>query len=408
MLLAIPYTPYNLPPDKLVQALQLSRIYDITDYCGPVWTVVVLMIALRLKWFSRLRSRVQAVTSRSWLQGIIFAPVFICMVTLILLPPEILVHHAKLVYGLSIQPWTRWIADQAKSLIPTLVLGTPLFLLGFTLISRSPKRWWLWFWLLTLPVSVFTQFVSPVIIAPMYDKFELLSKSDPALVDKMEQVITKSKLAIPPSQIFVVNASAKSTILNAYVTGLGASRRVVVYDTLIAKAPTDQVLFVFAHELGHSAFDHILKRLAFGAALLLLELFLARLVAAWLIRRFGERWQITSLDDWAAAGVLALVFVVFSFLSEPIQNAFIRLQEHHADIYGMEAIHGIVGDPQQTAAEFEQASGENTLDPPHENPLIIFWSYSHPSTSDRKQFVATYDPWQPGQTPIYFSLTSGK
>jgi STE24 endopeptidase len=408
MILPPSFTPYFLPPDKLVQAIQLSRIYDVTDFCGPIWSTVALLVTLRLHVYSRLRDWVQSITARWWLQGLIFIPAFIFILTLILLPPEILVHYAKLVYGLSIQPWPSWAADQTKSLLPSLVLGTPVFLLGFLLIARSPKRWWLWFWLLTLPVLVFMQFVRPVLIAPMYDKFEPLSKSNPALVDKMEQVIAKSNLKISPSQIYVMNGSAKSTVLNAYVTGLGASRRVVIYDSLIARATTDQVLFIFAHELGHSAFNHIFKGLAFGAALLLVQLFLARLCAIWLIARFGQKWKIPAINDWAAAAVLALIFVTFNFLSEPVEHSFQRLLEHHADIYGMEAVHGLIANPQQSASDFEQISGENTLEPPHENPFVIFWTYTHPSAPERKQFEATYDPWQPGQHPRYFPEETAK
>jgi STE24 endopeptidase len=402
MLAAMLIDPYTLPPDKLSQAIQLSHLYDITDFGGPVWMVLAVLVALRLHWFARLRDWTQRITPRWWLQGIILAPIFVLLFTLIGLPIDILIHYGKLMYGLSIQPWPGWFADQAKGMLPNLILAIPMLLLGFFLIRRSPKRWWLWFWLLMLPVMVFSTYINPIIVAPMYSNFEPLAKSNPDLVGKMETVIAKTNLSIPPSHILMMKAGSKSTVLNAYVTGLGSSRRVVLYDTLIANAPTDEVLFIFAHELGHSAFNHILKRTAFQAVLMLVELFVARLCALWLIRRFGTRWHISALGDWAAIGVLALVFIVVNFLSQPVQNAFSRLQEHHADIYGLEAVHGIVADPQSAAADFEQRSGENTLDPPHENPLIVIWSYTHPATTERKQFEATYNPWRAGQHPKYF------
>ena len=100
--------------------------------------------------------------------------------------------------------------------------------------------------------------------------------------------------------------------------------------------------------------------------------------------------------------VLMLVLSVFSFLSDPISNSYIRSHEHDADVYGQEAVHGIVSDPQKVAQQAFQVLGEESLTDPNPNAFIEFWTFSHPSIGRRAAFAAAYDPWAPGAKPKYF------
>ncbi len=106
--------------------------------------------------------------------------------------------------------------------------------------------------------------------------------------------------------------------------------------------------------------------------------------------------------DWASLAVLILVFNVLTFLGEPVQNAFSRADEHAADVYGQEVVHGIVADPQGTGQAAFQLLGESSYDEPDPSPLVEFWSGSHPSTWLRAAFARHYDPWAPGESPRYF------
>jgi Zn-dependent protease with chaperone function len=92
---------------------------------------------------------------------------------------------------------------------------------------------------------------------------------------------------------------------------------------------------------------------------------------------------------------------VLNFLAEPIGNAFSRWEEHQADVYGQEVIHGLVPDAQATMVRSFQRLGEMWLDVPHPNPFVVWWTYSHPTTAQREAFAAGYDPWRPGQRPRY-------
>jgi Zn-dependent protease with chaperone function len=101
--------------------------------------------------------------------------------------------------------------------------------------------------------------------------------------------------------------------------------------------------------------------------------------------------------------VLLLGLAILSFLAEPIANSISRMQEHQADVFGSEVVHGIVDDPQKVNAESFQRLGQESLEYPYPSPFVVFWTYTHPPIADREAFAQSYDPWQPGAHPRYFS-----
>jgi Zn-dependent protease with chaperone function len=125
-------------------------------------------------------------------------------------------------------------------------------------------------------------------------------------------------------------------------------------------------------------------------------------LASWLVRRFGAKWRIAEVASLPGLAVLVLSASMLQIAAEPIGNAFSRHIEHEADVYGQEAIHGLVADPEKTAVASFNQLGEAYLDAPNPNPFIVFWTYGHPSTESRAEFAEHYDPWAPGQTPRFF------
>jgi Zn-dependent protease with chaperone function len=362
---------------------------------------MVLLLSLGVAAWMR---RVAVGLSRNrWAQGFTFYFLFLAITSLLSLPLEIYGHHVSLAYGQSVQRWGSWFADQGKSFVLTYAIGGLLVMMLFFCIGKSPRRWWFWFWMPTMAAVVFGVFVSPVLIDPLFNTFEPLSSSNPALVARLEEVVARGGITIPPERMFLMKASAKVTGLNAYVTGIGASKRVVVWDTSIAKATPDEISYIFGHEMGHYVLNHIYKGIVFASVMLLVLFWLGYHSLQWLLKRFGASWGIPEQHDWAAFVVLLLVLSVLSFLSEPISNGFSRSQEHAADVYGQEAIHGIVADPQTTAQQAFQVLGEQSLVDPNPNRFVEFWTFSHPSISSRAAFARAYNPWTPGEKPKYFS-----
>src|SRR2546430_2511017 len=216
----------------------------------------------------------------------------------------------------------------------------------FWVIRLSPNHWWFWFWIPTMAGVLFGVFVSPIVVDPLFNKFEPLQQRNPALVEQLEKVVARSGVSLSPDRMFFMHASQKVTSLNAYVTGFGPSKRLVLWDTTIAAAAPDELSGVFGHELGHYALHHIVRGLLFTAVLLLVAFFLGQKMTQWLLSRYGVRWRIRSQNDWAFVAVLGLGPNALNFFSETIDNAFSRSIEHTADVYGQEAIHGIAAQPQ--------------------------------------------------------------
>lgn len=393
---------YTLPPAKLQRSIVLHRQSMLLYLLSPALDVVLLLGLLSLGVFRRMRRFAGNITSRRWLQGVLFVAGMMLLLSLLKLPLNLYGHHLGVQYGLSVQHWKSWFADWTKNLVLRTALVTLVALGVYALIRRFPRSWWWWLWAAMLPCIVFLVFLAPVFVDPLFNQFEPLQKSNPALVAQLEKVVQRSGVQIPPDRMFLMKASAKVTGLNAYVTGVGASKRVVVWDTTIARATPDEIAFIFGHETGHYVMQHLWLGMGATALLTLLLLPLGVWAERSVLRRFGPRWGISAESDWGSAPVLLLVAVVLLFLSDPLGNAISRQMEHNADVYGMEAVHGIVANPQQVGVHSFQILGETSLADPRPHPIAEFWMASHPPIWFRANFAAAYDPWKPGEQPKYF------
>ena len=399
---------YSLPPDRLAKAIALSRIRNILDIAGSLWGLVFLWLLLATRAAAGLEAWARRISRHRWVQGLLFFAAFLIITTLASLPFDIIGHHFGRSYGISVQGWGSWLGDQSKALGLSLLLGAPILLLFNWIVRGWPRRYWLGIWVATLPLLALGIFVSPL-LEPIFNKFEPLAKNNSALVAELEKVAARTGTNIPPERMFLMKASIKTNGLNAYVNGIGATKRIVVWDTTAGRIPNDEVLFIFGHESGHYVLHHIPKMLAGMAVALFFVYWACAGFAAWLARRFGALWRLQGQEDGPAplssrAGFVVLLFAisVAGFLLTPASNAFSRHFEHQADVYGQEAIHGIVADPQKTAVAAFNALGEAWLEDPNPSPFIEFWLYNHPSVQTRASFAAHYDPWANGGRGQFF------
>jgi len=389
---------FTLPPERDKKARALSKVRLRLALVNLVYGLVVLLLVLWWKLAPKFRDLAERVSSRRFVQVLVFAPLIALALDILSLPTGIYENWIDRVYGLSVQGWASWFWDWTKGELISVIMSIIALWILYAVIRRSPQRWWFYFWLVSLPLIVLMIFLQPLVIDPMFHKFEPLQQKNPALTAELEKMVQRAGQDIPPERMFWMGAGEKTTELNAYVTGFGASKRIVVWDTTIAKMNTSQIVFVAGHEMGHYVLNHIVKGVAFAAVFLLIIFYLGYRLIGWVLARWGGAWGIRGLQDWASYPALLLLLTVIATFAGPIFNTFSRHVEHQADQYGLEVTHGLTPDSGQVAAQAFNILGDVDLSDPEPSPLRIALFYSHPAIPDRIQYALHYNPWAEGKT----------
>jgi STE24 endopeptidase len=394
-------TAYTLPPGLYRKARNRGRIGFASRVFGFFYGVWILWFLLRRRVAAKYRDWAERLTGKRFVQAFIFAPLLLLTIALWQLPLDIFREVVLRTYKISVQTWPSWAADWAKSQFLTLLAGGLLVWILYAMIRRSRRLWWFYSWVIALPLTAFAVFISPYVIEPMFYEFAPLSSRAPELIPAIQRVMHTAGQDIPPERMLWMKASDKTIATNAYVSGFGSSKRVVIWDTTLAQETPDEVLMDFGHELGHYVLRHIFKGMIFFAAVLLVLLYLGYRCMGWLLARRGAEWGIRALDDWASLPALMLVLTLFGLPADTAGNAFSRHLEHQADVYSLEINHGIVADPGQAMAHAFQKFGETVLEDPAPNPVRVFLFYDHPPLTDRVHLFVTYDPWSKGEAPQF-------
>lgn len=377
---APPLSDLNVrPPVVTPEMKRYSEIGYTLYFAGTAYGLLALWAVLATGLSARLRRWVQPLRF-SLLRLLGYYTLLILVLLLIHAPLTvyrgyILPHQ----YGLSSQSVGGWLGDIGTSVGVDIVTTVPILWLLFWLIGRSPRRWALWFWAVLLPIIAFGIFAAPLVVDPLFNHFTPLPPGP--LRAQIETLAAKA--GIPNAPIYVVDKSKQTHETNAYVTGIGSSARIVLWDTILPpRMPADQLRAIVGHEMGH----YVLKHLYWGFLLTVLGLLLALPAAQkfieWLLRRYGPRWRIDGLTDYAAVPALLLTVSLFSFLLAPVTNGVSREVEHQADAYGLH----ITGDGPAMARGFVTISEQNLSDP-SPPPFIKFWLFTHPPLQERIDFA---------------------
>jgi STE24 endopeptidase len=392
---------YTLTPSQEAQAIAYAHARHELYFLDVAYGLLLLVLMLQLRVAPAYRNWATNWTDSSFGQIVVFAPLLLLTIDFLSLPIGLWEHRLAMQYQQSIQGWGSWLADWAKGEGVEMAIAILVVRILFWVIRKSPRRWWFFFWLVAVPLIVLGAVVEPVVVEPLFFKFTPLASSEPHLANNIEQMTIRAGAPIPQGRIFEMNASSKLKQLNAYVTGLSASKRVVVWDTTIRRMSEDEVLFVTGHEMGHYVLGHVRDGILFACAVLFFFLYLAYRLLHWMLARWGETWAIRGTDDLASLPVLFLLLSIFGFLFTPISNAYGRHLEHQADQYGLEVIHGLIPDAPVVAAHAFQVLGEVDLEEPHPSTAVKSWFYNHPPLDERMRFAETYDPWSQNRAPEF-------
>ena len=290
-------------------------------------------------------------------------------------------------FHLSTETQTSWILDWLKSGLLTLGLAAPAGLFLTALWRHTPEHWAVWAWGGCGLAVIILVALAPLLIDPLFNTFRPLQ--DPALRQRVLTLAERAGLHV--DQIYVSDASRRTTSENAYFTGLGATKRVVLYDTLLQHNDPDAVAAVVAHELGHWRHADIWKGIGLSLLGLAVCFWCAARVLAWAGR--AGRFHLKGPEDIAAISLFLLVLFTLNLVSLPLQNAVSRSFERAADRTSLELTH----DP----AAFIRSEAELArsyladLDPPR--PLI-FLLYTHPPTVERIRMAEAFAATTPGDS----------
>ena len=272
------------------------------------------------------------------------------------------------------------------------MVGAAVIWVPYLLLARSPERWWLWTGALSLPFFALVLLLAPTFIAPLFNKFGPMK--DKAL--EGEILAEAARVGVEGARVYEVDKSVDTDKVNAYVTGVGRTKRIVLWDTLLARLSPRQVRFVVGHELGHYVLGHVLVSIFLSSALVLLGLYGVHRTADLLLVRFGGRFGFDRLSDPASMPLFMLLLSVFSLLITPATLALSRYHEREADRFGLELTH----DNHAAATAFVALQQQN-LAVPRPGWLYKFFRASHPPIGERVDFINGYRPWESGQPERY-------
>jgi len=380
-------------PEPGEKALQYYRSGNYLWMFNMLWGILVPAVILFTGFSARLRDWAQRIGKRWFFVIGVYVVLFSLVNFVIDLPlsyyQEYVRQHA---YGLSNQTFAKWLSDSFKALGVAASGGILFMWIPFLLLKKSPRRWWLYTALLSVPFLLIVLLIGPVWIDPLFNDY------GPMKDKELEREILRlaERAGIEGGRVFEVDKSVDTNAVNAYVTGFLGSKRIVLWDTILKKLDRREVLVVMGHEMGHYVLGHVRSAIAFAFAVILLSLYLAYRVAEGLVRRFSRRFGFDRLSDVAALPLLLLLVGLYSFAISPVTLAFSRYQEHEADRFALE----ITRDNHAAGNAFVKLQKEN-LGIPRPGLLYKLWRSSHPPIGERIDFCNAYRPWQQGKRLKY-------
>jgi STE24 endopeptidase len=273
-------------------------------------------------------------------------------------------------FKLSTQRLRSWIWDEVKGFLVGLVLGAVVVEVLYFTLRQWPQHWWIVAWALFMGLFILLAQLAPVVLFPIFYKFEPLDDEDL----RRRLVVLSERAGTRVRGVYRWKLSEKSKKANAALTGLGATRRIILADTLLDNYTPDEIEAVLAHELGHHVHRHILKSICVQAAITLFGFWAAN----WTLHYAVDQHMFEELSDFANLPLLALVSVVLSFLLMPALNAFSRFNERQADRYAFESIASVEPFISSMNKLAEQNLAERTP-----SRWVEWFFHSHPAISRR-------------------------
>ncbi len=366
------------PPDS-AEVRKYNRIRRWLGICEFLLALAMLLVLLTTGWTGWLRDLALQGAFQSYAVAVLLYVLMLILVGKILgLGMDYYGFRLEHRYQLSNQKLRAWIWDEVKGFLVSVILAGLLVELLYFVIRQFPQYWWLVAWLGFLGVTVLLAQLAPVVLFPIFYKFEPLQDEEL----KLRLVRLGERAGTRVRGVYKWHLSEKSKKANAALTGLGGTRRIILADTLLNNYSPDEIEAVLAHELGHHVYRHILKGIAVHAGVT----FVGFWAANWALHYAVDRLHMfETLSDFANLPLLALIFALLSFLLMPAMNAFSRFNERQADRYAFENIASV--DP--FISSMNKLAVQNLAERTPSR-WVEWWFHSHPAIARR---VAAAEAW---------------
>lgn len=374
-------------PEPSAKAMEFYRTGMLLWGFNRAFAIALPAVILFTGLSARLRD-VAARAGRWWFVTVAaYVPLYVLVTTLIELPLDYYQGFVRLhAYGLSNQSLARWAGNRGKWLAIESGAGVLIALALYGLLRWSPRRWWLFMALGSIPYLLVMMLVMPTWIDPLFNDFGPMK--DKALERSILDLAARA--GIESDRVFEVDKSVDTNAMNAYVTGFLGTKRIVLWDTLLAKMTPREVLCVMAHEMGHYVLGHVVRSILLSFAVTLAGLYFVHRAAGGAIARFRGRFGFEELKDAASVPLILLLLQVGGLFLTPAAMAYSRHQEHEADRFAIE----LTGWNHSGASAFAKLQRENLSNP---RPGWVYRTFraTHPSIGDRIDFFNAHRPGGP-------------
>lgn len=380
-------------PEPSAEASRHYRSGNVLWVVSTLWAFAVPAAIYFSGFSARLRDLALRVRRHWYFSLLIYLALAACLWFLADLPLDFYSDYIRPHdYGLSSQTFGKWCNDALLSLVLGFIGAALVVWIPLLLVQRSPKRWWLYAWFAAVPIMVFIALIEPIWVEPLFNHFgPMQNKALEARILKLA-----ARAGVDATDVYEVDKSVDTNELNAYVTGIGATKRIVLWDTTLKEMSAAQVEQIMAHEMGHYVLRHVWKGLALGSLVMLLALWLTHVTIGWILPRCRSSSGVRDLGDMAALPLLVLVLSTIGFVLMPPMLAVSRHFEHEADRFGLELTHD-----NHTCATVFVEFVRHDLSYPRPSAVVQLLRASHPSIAERIEFCNSYHPWLEGDAERY-------
>lgn len=319
-------------------AIERSNAYFEGGYWLILWDFLyasaIALLLLNTRWSAKMRDLAVRITRYKFVQSLIYWVQYLILTTILGFPLEFYENYVREhKYGLATQSFGPWMGDEFKGFLVSFVAGSIIVAIIFAIVRKFPKTWWICGSIAVMVLLIIGVAIGPVYLQPIFNTPTKLN--DPKITGPILRMAHAN--GISTNDVWQIDASKQTTRMSANVSGFGNTMRITLNDNLLKRGSPEEIQAVMGHEMGHYVLNHMYTSMVFFLVETVLAFAYLYWGLNWALKRWGERWQISSAGDPAVLPLATLMIGIFFFALTPLLNTQTRVQEKEADMFGLNA-----------------------------------------------------------------------